>query len=131
MIIPVKVADIMSNSSQGIRFFHVSNTPVLIYGASVGLIAAIFSISSVASCCMMSTTSSTVMMPTSLSSLSTTGMTEKSYFWKSRATSSWSVRVVMEMTFSVMISPTSVSGSAKSKLRRVTVPKSVLFLSST
>ena len=48
-MLPVNVAEIIKRSSQGILFFHVSKTPVFIYGLSLGTIAAIFSISSVAS----------------------------------------------------------------------------------
>ena len=65
MISPVNVADTISSSSQGIRARNVSNTEVLRYGLSVGVIAAIFSISSVASSSITSMASSTVTMPTS------------------------------------------------------------------
>ena len=49
MMLPVNVAEIMRSKSHGIRFFHVAKTPVFMYGLSVGVIAAIISISSVAS----------------------------------------------------------------------------------
>ena len=73
IIAPVKVADIISNNSHGILFFHVSNTPVLMYVLSLGVIAAIFSISSVVSSSIMSKISSIVIIPTNLFSESTTG----------------------------------------------------------
>ena len=105
MIAPVKVAEIMRRSSQGILFLYVSKMPTRKYGLSVGMIAAIFSISSVASSSRISTTSSMVMIPTRRFSLSTTGMAVKSYFLNIFAASSWSVRVLMLMTLSFMISP--------------------------
>ena len=88
MMLPVKVAEIINSKSHGILFLYASKTVVFKYGLSDGITAAIFSISSVVSSSRMSTTSSTVMMPTSLSSLSTTGMAVNSYFLNIRATSS-------------------------------------------
>ena len=49
IIAPVKVAEIISNISHGIRALKVAKIPVLKYVLSDGKIAAIFSISSVAS----------------------------------------------------------------------------------
>ena len=49
MMLPVNVAETIRISSHGMRFFHVANTPVFMYGRSVGVIAAMTSISSVAS----------------------------------------------------------------------------------
>ena len=58
------------------------------YGCSDGSIAAIFSISSVASSSMTSHASSNVTMPTSRFSVSTTGSARKSYFENICATTS-------------------------------------------
>ena len=80
IMLPVKVADTISKSSHGILFSHMLKTPVFKYGLSFGVIAAIFSISSVASSSMTSIASSTVTIPTSLPSLSTTGSASTSYF---------------------------------------------------
>ena len=68
MIMPVKVAETMSRSSQGMRCFQISKTLERRYSCSDGSIAAIFSISSVASSSSTSTASSIVTIPTSLSS---------------------------------------------------------------
>ena len=76
-IMPVKVAETIRSSSQGMRFFQISKTPVFIYGRSEGVMAAMISMSSVASCSMTSMTSSTVTMPTRRFSLSTTGMASR------------------------------------------------------
>ena len=77
---PVSVAEIISSISQGIRFFQISNGDERRYGCSDGSIAAIFSISSVASSCMTSMASSKVTIPTRRFSVSTTGNARKSYF---------------------------------------------------
>ena len=103
-MVPVKVAEIISSSSQGMRCFQVSTTPVWKYGLSVGRMAAIFSMSSVASSSITSMASSTVMMPTSRSSPSTTGRAVRSYLEKSWATSSLSSWVGTDTTLVSMIS---------------------------
>lgn len=87
--------------------------------------AAIFSISSVASASMTSMASSTVMMPTRRSSLSTTGRAMKSYFEKVWATSSLSSRVPTEMTCVSMISSMISSSSERRIVRRETMPSSL------
>ena len=84
--------------------------------------AAIFSMSSVTSSCKTSMASSTVTMPTSRSSLSTTGRARKSYFPRARATASWSSRVWTAMRFRSMMSPMTSSSSAKSRVRMVRRP---------
>ena len=63
MIMPVKMAEIIKNSSHGMRFLASVRTPVLRYSSSEGSMAAIFSKSSVFSSSMTSTMSSMVMMP--------------------------------------------------------------------
>ena len=78
MIRPVNVAEIIRKNSQGSLFFARLSTPVRRYSSSEWRMAAIFSKSSVFSSSMTSITSSTVMMPTSLPSLSTTGMDMRS-----------------------------------------------------
>ncbi len=72
-----------------------------------------------------------VMMPTSLSSLSTTGIAVNSYFLNILATSSWSISVCRDTTLLCIISPITASGSLRSRYLRPTVPTSVLLLSST
>ncbi len=99
---PVIVPAIMSMRSQIIRFFTIVNTLVLRYGVSRGCIAAICSISFVASSSMTSTISSTVTIPTSLFSLSTTGSVVMSYFENIPATVSLS-SVVTALTILVSI----------------------------
>ena len=49
IMLPVKVAEIIKNNSQGARFFQFSKIETFIYGLSEGAMAAIRSISSVAS----------------------------------------------------------------------------------
>ena len=103
MTSPVSVAEIISSISQGIRFFQISNGEERRYGCSDGSIAAIFSISSVASSCMTSMASSKVTIPTRRLSVSTTGSARKSYFENICATCSWSSNVFTVMTWSVMM----------------------------
>ena len=61
------------------RFFQISTGVERMYGCSDGSIAAIFSISSVASSSMTSMASSKVTMPTRRFSVSTTGRARKLY----------------------------------------------------
>ena len=75
---PVKVADIISTNSHGILFANMTGAGVLRYGRSDGVIAAIFSMSSVVSCVNTSIASSTVTIPTRRFSLSTTGRASRS-----------------------------------------------------
>ena len=92
-----------------------------------GRIAAIFSISSVTSSSITSMASSKVMIPTIRPSVSTTGSARKLYFDSICATSSWSVSVLTEITFSSMISLTGVSSSAaRSRSLTDTAPRSFL-----
>ena len=121
-IIPVKVADNISIISQGVRARQVSNTPVLRYGLSPGRMAAIFSISSVTSSCRMSMASSTVTMPTRRFSVSTMGRARKSYLFRVWATSSWSSRVLAEITWVSMMSPTTSSSSDSRMVRMERYP---------
>ena len=88
--------------------------------------AAIRSMSSVASSCMTSMASSTVTMPTSRSSASTTGRARKSYLLSSRAASSWSVWVVTNFTFVSIMSRSTASLGARSSSRTVMTPSSFL-----
>ena len=94
------------------------------YSSSLGAIPAIFSKSSVFSSCKTSTASSTVIMPTSLSSLSTTGSDIMSYLENSFATSSLSSSVCAWITFVFIMSPTLAFGSASSSSLMVTTPSS-------
>ena len=71
-------------------------------------------------------TSSTVTMPTSLSSLSTTGSTMLPYFVNTFATSSLSSSVLTDMMFSFITEPTEAPGSASISVRIVTIPISRL-----
>ena len=121
-IVEVKVADTISSNSHGMRLDHVSRTPVLRYGLSVGTIAAIFSMSSVTSSSMTSMASSTVTIPTSRCSLSTIGSASKSYREISEATVSLSSSVEAQMTFSSMIFSMLSSGLANSSVRSGTIP---------
>ena len=132
MIIPVNVAEIMSMRSHGIRLIKISHTVSLSYGLSVvGVIAATFWISSVASSSMTSIASSTVTIPTSRFSLSTTGTARKLYLLNTCTTFSWSSRVLTEMTFvSIRFSIVS-SSSAKRRLLIVTIPMRVEWSSAT
>ena len=75
---------------------------------------------------MMSIASSKVTMPTMRPSVSTTGRARKLYFDSILATSSWSVSVLTEITFSSMISLTGVSSSAaRSRSLTDTAPRSL------
>ena len=79
-IFEVNVADTINSSSHGIRDAHDRKMPVFRYGFSDGRIAAICSMSSVASDSMTSIASSTVTIPTRRSSPSITGMARNPYF---------------------------------------------------
>ena len=127
----VNVADIIRNRSQGTRLRQVANTPVFIYGLSDGAIAAIFSISSVASSWITSMASSTVTMPTSRPSASTTGRARKSYLLRALAASSWSVWVLTYFILVSIILRMTSSFFASSKSFTVTIPRSFLLLSVT
>jgi hypothetical protein len=83
IIVPVNVALIIKRRSQGIRDLNVSKMPILRYGFSVvRTMAFILWISSVFSSCNTSIASSNVIIPTSLSSISTTGRARKLYLSK-------------------------------------------------
>ncbi len=103
-IVPVIAADSISTKSQNTLFFACFISDVLKYDSSVGLIAAIRSISSVASACITSIASSNVTIPTSLPSSSTTGIVTKSYLFMSFATSSLSSSVCTQMIVLSMMS---------------------------
>ena len=122
MICPVKVAEIMRSSSQGMRDLKVSRVLVLRYGLSEGSMAAIFSMSSVVSSCRTSMASSMVTMPTSRPSVSTTGRARKSYLLRAWAVSSWSSRVWTQMKFRSMMSPMMSSSSARRMVRMESTP---------
>ena len=126
IIEPVKAAETVSTRSHGMRFLNISRTESFIYGLSDGVTAPILSISSVASSRMTFITSSTVTMPTSLSSLSTTGSTMLPYFVNTFATSSLSSSVLTDMMFSFITEPTEAPGSASISVRIVTIPISRL-----
>ena len=77
---------------------------------------------------MTSIASSKVMIPTIKPPVSTTGSARKLYLESICATSSWSVRVLTEMTWLSMICETGVSSfSVKSRSLTETVPSSRLF----
>ena len=82
--------------------------------------------SSVVSSTRTSIASSKVTIPTMRASVSTTGSARKLYFESICATSSWSVRVLTEITFSSMISETGFASSAHSSRSLTdTVPRSL------
>lgn len=122
MMLPVKVAEIIRNSSQGARFFQFSKMDTFMYGLSEGAMAAMRSMSSVASSCMTSMASSTVTMPTRRSSASTTGRARKSYLLRRRAASSWSVWVLTNFTLVSMMSRRTAFLGESSSSRTVTMP---------
>ena len=100
IIIPVNVALIIKRRSQGIRDLNVSKMPILRYGFSVvRTMAFILWISSVFSSCNTSIASSNVIIPTSLSSISTTGSARKLYLSKRLAAISLSSWVFTKMIF--------------------------------
>ena len=72
-----------------------------------------------------------VMMPTKRFSLSTTGMESISYLENIKATSSWSSWVWTQMMWVRMMSPTTVSGSARMSSLRPTTPSRWCSLSIT
>ena len=82
---PETISAIISTTSQIIRCPTIRMTGVLRYGASSGVVPAIFWKSSVVSCVRTSIASSTVMIPTSRSSASSTGKVVKLYRSKSLA----------------------------------------------
>ena len=90
------------------------------YGCSDGSIAAIFSISSVASSSMTSMASSNVTIPTSRSSVSTTGRARKLYLLNIWATCSLSSSVLTVMTCSCMMD-SMVASSSSHRSRSLTL----------
>ena len=130
-ILPVIMLLTIRIKSQASLFFARTNTPVFRYGFSLGIMAAIFSKSSVASCSMTSTTSSTVTIPTRRSSWSTTGRLKRSYLRKLSATSSWSSVVTALITWVSMMLPMTSSYGFISRSFTVTTPSNVRFASIT
>ena len=123
----VKTAESIKSSSHGMRLLYRSVTLSRGYGLSDGVIAAIFSMSSVASSRITSIASSTVTIPTSLFSPSTTGMTVKSYFANISATTAISSSVPTEITFSSIRSETTALALASTSVRKETRPISLRF----
>ena len=123
IIAPVTMSDTERNMSQGILVFTWERTLMSRYSVSVSSrIPAIRSKSSVFSSSITSMISSTVIMPTSLSSLSTTGIARKSYFLNTSETSSWSSYTLTLTKSSSMISPTIKLSSAITRARRDMIP---------
>ena len=130
-IVPVIAADNISINSQKILFLACLKSDVLKYDSSVGLIAAILSISSVASSCITSIASSNVTIPTSLPSSSTTGIVTKSYLFISFATSSLSLKVCTHIMVLSIISHTFSFGSASKRFFTDKYPSNFLLSSVT
>ena len=124
MTMPVSVAETISSSSHGIRFFQISTGVERIYGCSDGSIAAIFSMSSVASSSMTSMASSKVTMPTSRFSVSTTGRARKLYLLNIWATCSLSSSVPTVMTCSCMMD-SMVASSSSHRSRSLTLVRPI------
>ena len=126
MIVPVMMEVNIKIKSHGIRFFACWRTDVSKYVFSLGLMAAIFVISSVASSTITSIASSNVTIPTMRPSWSITGSASRSYFVNSCATCSWSACVYTEM---ISVSIRSLIGTLSSvviKSFALTIPTSFL-----
>ena len=121
-------------NSHGRRLFTCCMTDVSRYSVVVSSTTpAILSISSVVSSSMTSKMSSIVTIPTSLSSLSTTGMARKPYLWNISDTSSWS-SYTLTLTKSVRIRSSigvssSLMTSVFSEMMPVSfLPKSLIYI---